>query len=428
MSKVSSPKVVGKDRLEEVDLPEHVTIALREIAGAAKEGLLALSVGVGLAVVEEIFEGEVATLAGPKGKHDHERTAFRHGHEPRRITLGGRLVGVAKPRVRSTENTEVELSAYRHFADRDLLEEAALGRMLAGLSARRYDAGLEPVGDDVKDSGTSRSAVSRRFVRGTEKKLAELFGRDLSELNLLAFFIDGMNVGDHTLVVALGVDDKGVKHPLGLWEGTTENKAVARALIADLIDRGLDTESAMLFVIDGGKAIRAAIKDTFGDLALIQRCRKHKKQNVLDHLPKSEQTFISRKLNKAWSEQDPKRAEAELRSLARHLEDKHPGAAASLLEGLDETLTVTRLGLTPSLLRTFKTTNPVESMISIARDSARYVKRWRSGKMALRWTAAGMLEAEKQFRRVNGCRELHILKRALNRHKEVVLDSRQKVA
>ncbi|HLB61670.1 MAG TPA: transposase [Actinomycetota bacterium] len=211
-----------------------------------------------------------------------------------------------------------------------------------------------------------------------------------------------------------------MKHPLGLWEGTTENEAACRALLGNLIDRGLDTSRAVLFVIDGGKEIRSAIKEVYGEGALVQRCRKHKERNVSEHLPKAERTFVARKLRAAWSRTDAGEAERELRQLARHLDAKHPGAAGSILEGLEETLTVTRLGLTPSLLRTFKSTNPIESMISIARDTHRNVKRWRDGRMALRWIAAGMLEAERQFRRVNGYRDLHILKRALERHREVV--------
>ncbi len=419
MAKLAHPCITTKERLAEADLPEHVLVALREIAASAREGLLALSVGVGMQVVSEIFEEEVTRVAGSKGRHDPNRAANRHGHEPRSVVLGGRLVKVDRPRVRSTAGAEVDLRTYRVFADRDLLTEAALGRMLAGLSSRRYSEGLEPVGH-VGEAGTSRSAVSRRFVKGTEIALAEIFGRDLSGIDLLCCFIDGFHVGEHLIVVALGVDTAGRKHPLGLWEGTTENKATCNALLANLVERGLDTSRAMLFVIDGGKAIRSAIVAHFGELALIQRCTKHKERNVTDHLPAQERLLVARRLRKAWRGTDADQAERDLRSVARSLSDRHPGAAASVLEGLEETLTVTRLGITGSLQRSLKTTNPIESMISIARTSARNVKRWRSGKMALRWTAAGMLEAEKQFRRLNGHRDLPQLKAALRHHEEVV--------
>lgn len=417
MGTIPRPRLVSRsaDALEADDLPEHVTIAVRELAGSVRAGLLALSVGVGLAVVHELFEAEVTRLAGPRGKHDPDRRAYRHGQESRRVTLGGRRVQVDKPRVRSLDDTELELRTFRAFASRDLLNAAALQRMLAGLSTRRYPAGLEPMGD-VEPRATSKSAVSRRFVQGTEHKLAELFGRDLSQLDLVAIFIDGVLIAEHCVVVALGVDAEGRKQPLGLWEGSTENKTVCTALLSNLIERGLDPEQVRLFVLDGGKAIHAAVVSTFGEHAVIQRCRAHKRRNVLDHLPQSERTFIGRKLDQAWKEPNADRAEAQLRTLVTHLELKHPGAAASLREGLEDTLTVTRLGLGPSLLRTFKSTNPIESMISVGRTVAGNVKRWRNGQMVLRWTAAGLFEAERQFRRVNGYREMPMLRRALQQH------------
>jgi putative transposase len=296
--------------------------------------------------------------------------------------------------------------------------------MLAGLSTRRYSAGLEPVGQ-VEARATSKSAISHRFIQGTEQKLAELFGRDLSQLDLVAMFIDGVEIAEHCIVVALGVDAEGHKQPLGLWEGTTENKTVCNALLGNLIERGLHVEQPRLFVIDGGKAIRAAVLSTFGSYAVIHRCREHKRRNVLEHLPQAERMFVSRKLNKAWSEPDARRAEAQLRALAKQLETKHPGAAASLLEGLDETLTVTRLGLSGSLLDTFKSTNPIESMISIARDVTGNVKRWKNGKMVVRWMAAGLLDAEKRFRRVKGCRDMPMLRVALRRHHQAVEPTRR---
>jgi transposase-like protein len=425
MTTLPRPRLVSRSTdLEAEDLPEQVTIALREVAGAAKEGLLAFSVGIGLAVLDELFEAEVVRLAGAKGKHNADRRAYRHGHEPRQVTLGGRRVQVNKPRVRSVDDEEIELRTFRTFATRDLLNEAALGRMLAGLSTRRYSAGLEPVGK-VEARATSKSAISHRFIQGTEQKLAELFGRDLSQLDLVAMFIDGVEIAEHCVVVALGIDAEGRKHPLGLWEGTTENKTVCNALLGNLIERGLHVEQPRLFVIDGGKAIRAAVLSTFGTYAVIHRCREHKRRNVLEHLPQAERMFVSRKLNKAWSEPDARRAEAQLRALAKQLETKHPGAAASLLEGLEETLTVTRLGLSGSLLDTFKSTNPIESMISIARSVTGNVKRWKNGKMVERWMAAGLLDAEKRFRRVKGYRDMPMLRVALRRHHQGVESTRR---
>jgi putative transposase len=289
--------------------------------------------------------------------------------------------------------------------------------MLAGLSTRRYDHGLEPVGSAVRDAamGTSKSAVSRRFVIATAEKLAALLARPLGDRRWLIVFLDGFAFGEHTLVGALGVTADGAKVPLGVVEGSTENAAVCTRLIADLADRGLDASLGVLFVVDGGKALDKAIRAVFGTKALIQRCRRHKERNVLDHLPEHERPLIQRKLRAAWANPDPNAARAELEALARALSKRRPGAAASLREGLDATLTVTRLGITGSLLRTVDSTNPVESMIEIVRDHARRVKRWSSGEMALRWAAAGMLAAESQFRRVKGYRQLPQLAAALER-------------
>src|SRR6266581_3286933 len=285
MGKVARPRVVTKDALDTEGLPDRVQVALGEIAGAAREGVLALSVACGLQVVAEIMAADVARICGPRGKHLPEREAYRHGSEPRLVPLGGALVEVERPRVRSTGSKEVPLPSYEVFTARDLLDDVALGRMLAGLSTRRYRAGEAPTGD-VELKGTSRSAISRRFRRATEGRLAEIFGRDLSEIDLLAIFIDGIAVGEHVVVVALGVDADGRKHPLGLWEGTTENKAVCSALLGNLIDRGLDASRPVLFVIDGGKGIRSAIRAVYGELAPVQRCRAHKERNVTDHLPR----------------------------------------------------------------------------------------------------------------------------------------------
>ena len=233
-------------------------------------------------------------------------------------------------------------------------------------------------------------------------------------------FADGIEIAEHTMVVALGVDDQGRKHPLGVREGTTENATVCRALLSDIVDRGLDFSGGILLAIDGGKGLRKAVRGVFGSLGLVARCRVHKRRNVMDHLPPEQHAFVGHQLDKAWRMDDTQRAERTLRALAERLEAHHPGAASSLREGLEETLTVTGLGLPPTLSRTLYTTNPVESMISIARDVMRNVKRWRDGKMIARWTAAGMLVAERQFRRVKGYRDIPVLLAALAAHAEKV--------
>lgn len=424
MGKVPRPRIAAKQHLADVDMPEQVTLSLVQLTRSAKEHLLSLSVALGLATLHRLLEEEITRLVGPKGKHRAERTAYRHGSERRSVTLGGRLVELERPRARGRDGTELALPTYAAVADRDLLTEAALARMLAGISSRQYEDGLEPVGDDIRARGISRSAVSRRFIAGTAAQLAQLRSRDLSGLGLAAVFIDGIEIADHTVVVALGVDEEGGKHVLGLEEGTTENAATCKALLSSLIERGLPTDRALLFVTDGGKALRKAIRDTSGALAPVQRCRLHKRRNVLDHLPEGLRPVIGRKLDQAWAKEDPDEAERSLRHLADSLEEAHPGAAASIREGLEETLTIARLGLSPALVKTFKSTNPIDSLCDGIRVMQRNVKRWRSGKMALRWTAAAALEREKRFRRINGYRDMWLLVRALDRHTKEVTSSR----
>jgi putative transposase len=399
-------------------LPERVEVALGELAGAAKEGLLALSVGVGLGVMAELMEEELDEVVGPKGKHDPERGAVRHGHEAGEVTLGGRRVVVERPRARSADGeSEVSLRTYRHFADRDPLTRVVLEQMLAGVSTRRFERTREPVGAEVEAGArsVSKSAVSREFVARTRENLDALMSRRLDDVRLAVLMVDGIELKGRTNVVALGITTDGVKIPLGLWEGSTENAAVATALLSDLVDRGLDVEQGVLCVLDGAKALRKAVRDVLGVHTPVQRCVRHKERNVLDHLPERDRPAIKRRLRRAWADTDHERALDALRVLAGELDRSHPGAAGSLREGLEETLTLTRLGIGGQLKRTLESTNPCESMIECVRRSARNVKRWQSGDMALRWTAAGMLEAERQFRRIIGYRDLAKLALAVER-------------
>jgi putative transposase len=399
----------------ELVLPDRVTIALAELAGAAREGLLALAVGTGLGVLGSLLEADVERLAGPKGRHNPDRAAVRHGSQPGKVTLGGRRVRVDRPRVRSADGAaELPLATWQAFAATELLDQLALERMLAKLSTRRYQAGLEPVGSRVEQdaTGTSKSAISRRFVAATERALAELLAADLSGLELVALMVDGVRVAEHCCVVALGITIDGTKVPLGLAEGATENATVVRDLLAGLRDRGLDTTRPILVVIDGAKALRRAVIDVF-DHPVIQRCQLHKLRNVTDRLPAALASTVAKRMRRAYHHADALVAEADLEALARELHRSHPGAAASLREGLAETLTVIRLGVPPTLARTLRSTNSIESMIAICRDHAANVKRWQDGQMVLRWVAAGMGEATKQFRRVNGYLHLPALRAAL---------------
>ena len=403
--------------VEEIVLPARVQEALGQLVGSAKEGLLALSVGVGLGVLAELLEEEVVEVVGAKGKHNANRVAVRHGHESGEVTLGGRRVAVERPRVRSADGrAEVRLATYEHFADRDPLSRVVLERMLAGVSTRRYQRTAEPVGGEIEQDArsTSRAAVSRTFVERTRRALGKLMSRRLDDLRLAVLMLDGLELQGRTNIVALGITTEGVKIPLGLWEGSTENATVATALLADLVERGLDPEQGILFVIDGAKALRKAIRAVFGE-APVQRCVRHKERNVLDHLPERDRPAVKQRLRRAWALDDHARALDQLRRLAGELERSYPGAAGSLREGMEETLTLTRLGVSGSLKRTLESTNPCESMLEIVRRTQRNVKRWSSGEMALRWTAAGMLEAERQFRRIIGYRDLATLVVAIER-------------
>ncbi|MGZ6639860.1 MAG: IS256 family transposase [Solirubrobacteraceae bacterium] len=403
--------------MDEVVLPARVQEALGQLVGAAREGLLALSVGVGLGVLAELMEEEVDEVVGPKGKHDPERAAVRHGHEAGEVTLGGRRVQVDRPRVRSADGrAELPLQTYAHFADRDPLTKSVLERMLAGVSTRRYQRTQEPVGSEVERAArsTSKSSVSRMLVERTRRSLGELMSRRLDDVRLAVMMIDGLELQGRTNVVALGITTEGVKIPLGLWEGSTENATVATALLSDLVERGLDPAQGILFVIDGAKALRKAIRNVFGD-APVQRCLRHKERNVTEHLPERDRPLVKQRLRRAWALEDHARALDQLRRLAGELDSSHPGAAGSLREGIEETLTLTRLGVSGNLKRTLESTNPCESMIEIVRRTQRNVKRWSSGEMALRWTAAGMLEAERQFRKIIGYRDLATLVIAIER-------------
>ena len=399
-----------------IPVPTSVNVAMADIAATMREGLMAMAVGAGLQVMQVLMDESVTDICGPKGKHLPDRGAVRHGSEDGSVSLGGRRVSVRRPRVRTADGTaEVPVAAYELFNGTELLGEMAMTRMLAKLSTRRYSAGLEPVGAAVEAEArsTSKSAVSRRFVAATESALAELLARDLAELDLVALMVDGVHFADHLCVVALGIGVDGTKHPLAVVEGSTENATLVTDLLVGLRDRGLDVTRPVLVVIDGAKALAAAVRAVF-DHPIIARCQLHKVRNVKAKLPKGLADTVASKMHAAYRLDTALAAQAALEDLARQLERTHPGAAGSLREGLEETLTVMRLGVPPTLASTLRSTNPIESMIEICRDHSTNVKRWRDGQMALRWCAAGMLEATKQFRKVNGFLHLPALRDALD--------------
>jgi putative transposase len=416
MKNVSGSQVVTSAEVSELPLPAEIQEALGELVGAARDGLLALSVGVGLRVVHELMEAEVTEIVGPKGRHDPDRSATRHGHEDGSMTLGGRRVPVSRPRARTLDGAELPVATYRYFADRDPLQRAVMDRMLAGVSTRKFARVGESVGEEVerKASATRKSTVSEMFIEKTRTALEELMARRLDDVRLAVMMLDGLEIAGR-VHVGLGVSTDGVKIPLGLWEGSTENATLARQLLADLVDRGLDPSQAILFVLDGGKALRRAIKDVFGEHALVHRCHRHKERNVCDLLPERDRPKVLARIRGAWALKNPAEAEQRLEALASELERSWPDAGASLREGLPETLTLMRLGITGRLAKSLSSTNPIESMIEIVRHTQRNVKRWQDGDMRKRWTAAGMLQAEQQFRRVVGYSDLPKLITAIER-------------
>lgn len=425
---VPALRVVDRDDVAELpELSEGLRVALADVVGAAREGLLAMSVGVGLRVFAEMMEEELVAKVGPKHAKLAGRAVSRHGTARGSVVLGGRRVPVERPRARTAEGAELSLDSYATFADDDLLSQLVMERMLAGLATRRHRAANEPVGETIEQAArsTSKSAVSRRFVAKTSKALEELMARDLSELDVAVVMIDGEHFAEHCCVVALAITADGTKVPVGLWLGDTENKTVVTHLLADLADRGLSAAGGLLVVIDGAKALRAAVNKVFGDHALVQRCTLHKRRNVGDHLPVDQRGWVDKRLAKAFNHPDPKAGLRQAQDLARQLEVRWPDAAASLREGLEEMFTVRRLGVGDRLARTLSSTNAIESMISVGKSTTRNVKRWRDGTMVKRWAAAGMLNAERNFRRLRGCNDMPTLVAGLKRHIDTVTAKRE---
>jgi transposase-like protein len=359
-----------------------------------------------------MLEEDRTAICGPRYAHRTEREASRAGTVPSEVVLGGRKVALQRPRVRA-KGAEVPLPTFQLMASEDPLNRRVVEQMLVGVATRQYARSLEPLPSTMPARGTSKSAVSRRFVVKTAAQLAAWRSTALDAIDLVALLIDGVHIGEHCIIVALGIDDTGGKHALGLWEGSTENAAVCQSLLADLQSRGLRTDRSLLVILDGSKALHKAVTQTLGRAGLIHRCHVHKLRNILEHLPEGQRPWVRAIVTRAYTQVDVATARRLLQDLARRLEDRYPSAAASVREGLDETLTILTLGLSDRLRQSLATTNAIESLISRTRQVKRNVKRWRGGQMVLRWTAAAILEAVKGFRRLKGHKDMPKLVAAL---------------
>lgn len=399
------------------------------ILNGTRRALRELVIGCGLDVFRELLEEDREALCGPRYMPNEKRAAYRHGHDSGQLVLGGRKITLSKPRVRSLEGEEVPLPTWEQMRSEDPLQQRVTEQIVLGVSTRKYARSLEPLPDGVESEGVSRSSVSRHFVVRTQKEVEKFFARSLREVDLPIIMVDGINIDDHVLVVALGIDRSGKKQVLGLAEGSTENQEVCTNLFRSLIERGLDVGRARLFVIDGGKGIRKAIRTTFGSWAYVQRCRVHKMRNVLGCLPDERQASVRAAIHDAWNEPTPEKARGKLRALAARLKAEYPGAAGSLLEGLDETLTILTLGVPEALATILSSTNAIENLLGTLRRISRNVKRWRGGEMAIRWAATAFIAAEKKFRRIRGHRDIPTLIAALERRAgKPRMDNETKVA
>ena len=373
-----------------------------------------LCIHAGQQVLDAMMEHDREELCGPRWQRDPDRQAGRAGTTPSEVTLGGRRIRMTRPRVRSRARRELDLPSFAFAAQRDPLDAHALNAIACGISTRKYARSLDPLPEDVGERATSKSAVSRRYVALTTKQLTTWLTTPLGDRHFPIVLIDGIVLSDHTVVIALGIDIAGKKQILGLREGHTETTAVATALLQDLVARGLDPARARLFVIDGARALSSAIGKVFGALAVTQRCQIHKRRNILGHLPEHMHANVASVLRDAWDTADVALATRRLTRLAASLETDHPGAAASVREGLDDTLTLQRLGVTGALYQKLRSTNAIENLNSGIVTYARNVKRWRGGSMVVRWVSAAVVEAEKKFRRVHGWRNLKTLVTALS--------------
>jgi len=381
-------------------------LPMEELMIGARADIETFAAELGLSIIQSVMAAEISQKAGPWGG----QSMHRHGHQLGYVIYGGRKVTLERPRLRSRENKEVPLASYQAFQKDGKMQQAVARQLTRQCSSRDYEGAIDGC---LKGYGLKRSSVSRHWKAATAKELESLMQRPVPK-DLLVLMMDSKFFGGDCLVAAIGIDLAGRKHVLGIWHGATEHATVVKGLLEDLVSRGLEGERKMLIVLDGAKALRKAVSMVLGEQGLVQRCRVHKLRNVLDQLPEDKKAQAGWRLRAAWARKDPKAAEKDLRKTAQWLEPSWPMAAASLLEGLEETLTVQKLNLPPGLCRILCNTNLIENCFSQAAHRTHQVKRWNGPRMIMRWTAAALLAAEKNFRRIKGCEQLSLLEKILH--------------
>ena len=386
----------------------HREVRIEALRVDPQAALMELAVATGLQVLQQMLEDDRAAICGARYRHDGRRVASRGGTTPSAVIFGGRKVVMARPRVRSGRR-EVALPTWQAMTHTDPLTTRVLQQVLMGVATRRYAASLEPVGPGVRTRGTSKSAVSRRFVAATAAQVEAWQTRPLADLDLAVLFLDGVRFGRECLVVAVAIDATGHKHVLGLWQGSTENATVCQALLSNLAERGLRTDRSLLIVMDGSKALAKAVTQTFGRAAWIQRCHVHKVRNVVDYVAKADQAWVRQRLQGALRADGAATARRQLLALARQLDARYPSAAASVREGLEELVTALDLPVRSLLRRALVNTNTIESLIGRLRHVHRNVTRWRGAAMVRRWAVAGLVEATRGFKRIKGAADMRAL-------------------
>jgi len=426
--RVQVPQTVAEPSAREL-MPLLRQLILPMVAGMmqTKRTMQSMVVELGLASMEALFEAQAEVLAGPKHRHQPGRTMNHWGTTETEFPFAGRKVRVRRPRVRSKDG-EVQIPFVRELQQNDPLPEVVVDRILLGVSTRGYADSLDPTPDVLEAHGDSKSAASRHLVKETQRRMKEFTTKKLDTIDLAALMLDGIVVAKHTVIVALGIDVHGMKHALGLWVGSTENKAVCVSLLQDLLARGLRIEGRLLCVIDGSKGIRSAIDEVFGTGAMVQRCQNHKRRNVTEQLPEGKRAYANRMLSQAYKARSYDTAKKTLKALLSWLQNNdEPDAAASLKEGMDETLTVLKLKLPTTLTRSLSTTNAIENLMGSIRTTTRNVKRWTPGSSMLkRWVTLGICQAATRFRAINGKSGMPTLVAILRKSER--LDSNQEAA